>query len=51
MLYWPFSAYSIKRTIYDPKALFIRKKNLSWVEGLLVYPSYPGRANIFYISL
>ena len=22
MLYWPFSAYSIQRTPYDPKALF-----------------------------
>ena len=28
MLYWPFSAYSIQRTPYDPKALFIRKKKL-----------------------
>ena len=26
MLYWPFSAHSIQRTPYDPKALFIRKK-------------------------
>ena len=34
MLHWPFSAYSIQRTPYDPKALSIRKKkNLSGVEG------------------
>ena len=26
MLHWPFSAYSIQRTPYDPKALSIRKK-------------------------
>ena len=36
MLHWPFSAYSIQRTPYDPKALSIRKKkNLSGVEGSL----------------
>ena len=37
MLHWPFSTYSIQRTPYDPKALFIRKKkqNLSGVEGSL----------------
>ena len=35
MLYWTFSTYSIQCTSYDPKALFIRKKNLSRVEGSL----------------
>ena len=37
---WPFYAYSIQRTPYDPKALLIRKKkSLFRVVGSLAYPS------------
>ena len=51
MLYWPFSAYSIQRTPYNPKALFIREKKLALGRRVTRLPELPWASQHPYISL